>query len=170
MSMILSDELVRVLRYATDEAMRTGAREVGVDHVLLAIIRDGNNGAADVLRMLGVDLQECKHFIESRISRGTMVPFSERDSIAVSREVQSMISLSMAEASSRGCDRAGAVHALSSMFNLSGGEGRKYLAELGVTRSAVDGLAPAVSKPASPVTGPAISYIGINSTNNKISS
>lgn len=167
MPMIISDEFDRILNYAADEAMRTGSMEVGADHLLLAIIRDGENEAADILRMLGVDLQECKHFIESRISHGAMVPFADRDNVRLSREAGSLINMSMAESERAGGTVTGTAQALSALMGLSGGAGRMYLSELGVTAGAVRSLAAEHGKPKPDVPHPNVQFIGIFNTNNK---
>lgn len=176
MTMIISDELARILDYATDEAMRTGSGEVGVDHVVLAIVRDGENEAADILRMLGVDLQELKHFVESRLSRGVMVPYSHRDSVTVSRNVQGLVNVAMSEASSRGTGITGSAYVLSSIFSFPAGVGRAFLSELGITKEAVLKLAAEVVQTgneeahATSLTHAGAGFIGISTGNNKIAS
>ena len=45
MEIKISDELNDIIRYARDEAMRTGSYGIGPDHLFLGILRHGENAA-----------------------------------------------------------------------------------------------------------------------------
>ena len=77
MEIKISRELNVIMNFARDEAMRTGSYGISPDHLFLGIIRHGDNGAADTLRALGVDLDEFKKFIDERIRTDKYIPFSE---------------------------------------------------------------------------------------------
>ena len=49
MEIKVSEELNFIIRYAGDEAMRTGYYAIGHDHLFLGIIRHGDNDACRVL-------------------------------------------------------------------------------------------------------------------------
>ena len=55
MEIKISDELNDIIRYARDEAMRTGSYGIGPDHLFLGILRHGENAACKVIVGLGVD-------------------------------------------------------------------------------------------------------------------
>ena len=76
MEMHVSDELNRILNYAREEAMRTGAYEIGTDHLLLGLLRAGDNSACSALTALGIDLADFKLFVESQIFKRQSVPYS----------------------------------------------------------------------------------------------
>jgi len=133
MGTILSDELSRILGYAADEAMRTGFLEICPDHLLLAVIRDGANDASDALAALGIDLLECKHFIESRIARGVMIPYARKEEVGISRDVQNLLNVAMLEASVSGSEKTGTSHLMAALMKICVCEGRTYLMESGLS-------------------------------------
>ena len=45
MEMKISDELNLIVRYAREEAMRTGSYGIGTDHLVLGILRHADNNA-----------------------------------------------------------------------------------------------------------------------------
>lgn len=137
MQMILSDEVIRLLDYAADEAMRTGSREISPDHLLLAIIRDGENTAAECLRRAEVDQEACKAFIEERISCGVMVPYELKAEVTHSRDVSSIMNLSVAGAQMRGSDRVAAADVLVSVLKMEEGVGKTCLKSKGITSGTV---------------------------------
>jgi len=51
----LAERTKRVIELAVDEARRTGQRYIGTEHLLLGIVRDKENIAADILNSLGVN-------------------------------------------------------------------------------------------------------------------
>jgi ATP-dependent Clp protease ATP-binding subunit ClpA len=51
-----TEEFERVIALATEEAQRTGQDNIGIDHLLLAILREENSTAARVLRERGADI------------------------------------------------------------------------------------------------------------------
>ena len=55
MQIRISEELNTILLYARDEAMRTGSYAIGADHLMLGILRHGENAACLLLQELGVD-------------------------------------------------------------------------------------------------------------------
>ena len=50
-----TEEFERVIAMAAEEAQRTGRDDIGIDHLLLAILREENSTAARVLRERGAD-------------------------------------------------------------------------------------------------------------------
>ena len=67
MEMKISDELNLIVRYAREEAMRTGSYGIGTDHLVLGILRHADNNACRALRGLGADPEEMKQFIDVHI-------------------------------------------------------------------------------------------------------
>ena len=60
MEMKISDELNLIVRYAREEAMRTGSYGIGTDHLVLGILRHADNNACRALRGLGADPEHVK--------------------------------------------------------------------------------------------------------------
>ena len=66
MQIQISDQLNGIIKYAREEAMRTGSYGIGPDHLFLGIIRHEDNNAFQVLQGLGVEPAELKTFIDGR--------------------------------------------------------------------------------------------------------
>lgn len=62
-----SQRVKDVLTYSREEAMRLGNDAVGVEHLLLGIIREGDGKAIHILKGLGVDLQSLRKSIENAV-------------------------------------------------------------------------------------------------------
>lgn len=60
-----------VITYSREEALRLGHDYIGIEHLLLGIIREGEGLAVKILVSLDVDLVELRKFIESAVKTGT---------------------------------------------------------------------------------------------------
>ena len=60
MEIKISDELNSIIRYAREEAMRTGSYGIAPDHLFLGMVRHGENDACRVLVALGVDTADMR--------------------------------------------------------------------------------------------------------------
>ena len=85
MEIKVSEELNFIIRYAGDEAMRTGYYAIGHDHLFLGIIRHGDNDACRVLQILGIDPDDFKRFIDSHIFSKDPIPYTDSDRLYFSR-------------------------------------------------------------------------------------
>ncbi|MFW6351349.1 MAG: Clp protease N-terminal domain-containing protein, partial [Bacteroidota bacterium] len=56
-----------VITYSREEAVRNGNDYIGIEHLLLGIIREGEGLAIQILMNLGVDLHKIKSNIERTI-------------------------------------------------------------------------------------------------------
>src|SRR4051794_9451773 len=65
MSDRFTDQARRVLQLAEDEARRFNQEYVGTDHLLLGILREGENPAARTLTRLGVGLTHVRLVMET---------------------------------------------------------------------------------------------------------
>ncbi len=80
---LFTEKAIRAIMLAQEEARRMGHSLVGTEQVLLGIIREKNNVAAQVLADLGVTLDAARQETEAMIGRGTGVvpaelPFTPR--------------------------------------------------------------------------------------------
>jgi ATP-dependent Clp protease ATP-binding subunit ClpC len=65
-----SGKVKDVISYSKEEALRLGHDYIGVEHLLLGIIREGNGLAVKILSNLGVDLKELRNNIEASTKVG----------------------------------------------------------------------------------------------------
>ena len=132
MEIKISKELNVIINFARDEAMRTGNYGISPDHLFLGIIRHGDNGAADTLRALGVDLDEFKKFIDERIRTDKYIPFSEFEKITLSRGAYNILSLTILEATMAMSGIVRPEHLLLALCKASaGGYGQTWLNDRG---------------------------------------
>ncbi|MBA5628360.1 ATP-dependent Clp protease ATP-binding subunit [Moheibacter lacus] len=59
-----SQKVKDVIAYSKEEALRLGHDQIGTEHLLLGILRDGDSKAVSILESLNVDLKEVREKIE----------------------------------------------------------------------------------------------------------
>lgn len=132
-----SDELGKIVEYARDEAMRTGYYAICTEHLLLGMLRHGDNKACRLMESLGEDLDQLKRRIDAQILRSESIPYDDMDDIYLSRDAQNSLSLSVLEASMRGITEAGSAELLLALTRAEGDPCREILASSGIDRSAL---------------------------------
>ena len=58
MNGMFTDRVKRVMQLARDESVRLGNDYVGTEHLLLGLLREGDGGAINVFRSMGIDIEE----------------------------------------------------------------------------------------------------------------
>ena len=137
----VSQEVLRILAYAKEEAMRTGDYSISPDHFLLGILRHRDNDACRILQELGVDLEEMKNCVEGSIFRPRHISWGEADTINFSRSAQKTLNLCIVEATIAASDRIIATHLLLAISSSSGSASIKYLKSLGIDHSSISAYA-----------------------------
>ena len=132
MQILISDQLNGIIKYAREEAMRTGSYGIGPDHLFLGIIRHEDNTAFQVLCGLGVEPAELKSFIDGRIFTNETIPFSEIDHINFSRQAQNVLSITVMEATRLKSPEAAPHHLLLALCRTTDSYGQAYLRARGV--------------------------------------
>ena len=69
-----SPQVKDVITYSREEALRLGHSYIGVEHLLLGLIREGESVAVKVLINLEVDLSKLRRLIESSIKSTASQP------------------------------------------------------------------------------------------------
>ena len=80
-------DLQRIFSYAREEAARLGNREATLDHIFLALLRDGNNEATAALEALGADKAMVRAEIESVLKESQSIPYEESKDIKFSSDI-----------------------------------------------------------------------------------
>ena len=137
----VSQEVLRILAYAKEEAMRTGDYSISPDHILLGILRHADNDACRILEALGVELDEMKNCIEGSIFRPKHISWGEADTISFSRSAQNTLNLCIVEATIAASDRIIATHLLLAISSSSGSASIKYLKSLALDHSVISAYA-----------------------------
>ena len=110
MQLSFSEELTRILSYAREEALRTGHRAMGADHVVLGILRHAGNRACTLLRDLDIDPAEFKLELDSLLFRNS--PLQYHDPVVPHISLERMMSLAGYEALRCGSGCVSAIHLL----------------------------------------------------------
>jgi ATP-dependent Clp protease ATP-binding subunit ClpC len=67
MSLKFSTQMKEIISFSREEAERLGNDYIGTEHLLLGLIREGDNTAIHILKGLNVDIKEMQNEIESSI-------------------------------------------------------------------------------------------------------
>ena len=95
----LSDKLNTILSLSKEEAERLMHPEVTAEHLLLGMLRDGQNKAVEILSQMGVDLSELRMRLESvHIASDAGADKVPIEKIALSLAVTRLLKISMLEA------------------------------------------------------------------------
>src|SRR5437868_6685957 len=105
-----NDRAKRVLALAQDEAIRFNHNYIGVEHLLLGLVREGEGVAARVLDSLGVDLRKARSSVEAIIGRGKET--TSPSEITLSPRTKKVIELAVDEARKLGHSNVGTEHLL----------------------------------------------------------
>ena len=79
-----SSRVQMVIQFSREEAMRLGHDYIGTEHLLLGLLREGEGIAAEIMKNVGLDLDELRKAIEDtvRASGETAtignIPFTKR--------------------------------------------------------------------------------------------
>jgi len=119
----------KVLALAQEEAVRLGHNNIGTEHILLGLIREGEGIAAKALIALGLGLEKIQDEVESLIGRGQEQP----SSIAYTPRAKKVIELSMDEARKLGHTYVGTEHILLGLIREGEGVAARVLNNLGVS-------------------------------------
>ena len=65
-----------ILRYAGEEAVKTGWTTITVEHFILGMIRQEDNEACRFLEENGLSLQHIKAMILDRLDKGYSIPYN----------------------------------------------------------------------------------------------
>jgi ATP-dependent Clp protease ATP-binding subunit ClpC len=119
----------KVLALAQEEAVRLGHNNIGTEHILLGLIREGDGIAAKALIGLGLGLEKIQDEVESLIGRGSEQPTN----IAYTPRAKKVIELSMDEARKLGHTYVGTEHILLGLIREGEGVAARVLNNLGVS-------------------------------------
>ena len=106
-----SQRVKDVLAYSREEALRLGNEYIGVEHLLLGIIREGEGMAIQILKYLGVDLLEVRKSIEAAIANFTHRE-KEVDNLPLVKQAERALKLTYLEAKLFNNDLIGTEHLL----------------------------------------------------------
>jgi ATP-dependent Clp protease ATP-binding subunit ClpC len=123
-----TDRARRVVVQAQEEARMLNHSFIGTEHILLALIDEGDGAGVRALESLGISLDAVRQQVEEIIGRGQYtssahIPFTPRAKRA--------LELSLTEAAQLGNDRVGTEHILLGLIREGDGVAAQVLVKLG---------------------------------------
>ncbi|MCF8365798.1 MAG: ATP-dependent Clp protease ATP-binding subunit [Bacteroidales bacterium] len=93
-----SQRVKDVLNYSREEALRLNNDYIGLEHLILGILREGEGLAIQILNYLGVDLFEYRRLIEQSISSTTSKTIKNRENLPLVKQAERALKLTYLEA------------------------------------------------------------------------
>ncbi|WP_261134690.1 ATP-dependent protease ATP-binding subunit ClpC [Bacillus sp. Marseille-Q3570] len=119
----------KVLALAQEEAIRLGHNNVGTEHILLGLVREGEGIAAKALSVLGLSPEKIQKEVETLIGKGQ----ESVQTIHYTPRAKKVIELSMDEARKLGHSYVGTEHILLGLIREGEGVAARVLNNLGVS-------------------------------------
>ena len=119
----------KVLALAQEEAIRLGHNNIGTEHILLGLVREGEGIAAKALYALGLGSDKIQKEVENLIGRGSEIA----QTIHYTPRAKKVIELSMDEARKLGHSYVGTEHVLLGLIREGEGVAARVLSNLGVS-------------------------------------
>lgn len=130
-----TDRARKVMLLAHGEAQRLQHNDVGSEHILLAIAKEGSGVGANVLKNLDVDLRTIGREVEKPVPSGTDV--GPMGKLALSPHAKKVLEYSLEEARNLGHNYVGSEHLLLGLLRDEGGVAAQILTQLGLRLSEV---------------------------------
>ena len=119
----------KVLALSQEEAVRLGHNNIGTEHILLGLVREGEGIAAKALSSLGLETEKIQEEVEQLIGRGQKAS----QTIHYTPRAKKVIELSMDEARKLGHSYVGTEHILLGLIREGEGVAARVLNNLGVS-------------------------------------
>ena len=119
----------KVLALAQEEAIRLSHSNIGTEHILLGLVREGEGIAAKALTALGLSPEKIQKEVEGLIGKGT----EKSQTIHYTPRAKKVIELSMDEARKLGHSYVGTEHILLGLIREGEGVAARVLGNLGVS-------------------------------------
>ena len=93
-----STQVKEIISYSREEALRLGNDFIGTEHLVLGLIRDGENTAMKILKALNVDLYELRKEIELAVKDKTGKNIANINSLPLTKQAEKVIRITVLEA------------------------------------------------------------------------
>jgi ATP-dependent Clp protease ATP-binding subunit ClpC len=130
-----NDRAKRVLALAQDEAIRMHHDHLGVDHLGLALIREGSGVAARALQSLGVDPAKFRMGVERAVPRGD--PEKDISEVTLTPRLKRIVEIANEESVQRGDPQTGTEHLLLAIVKEGESVAAAVLGSLGIAEDQV---------------------------------
>jgi ATP-dependent Clp protease ATP-binding subunit ClpC len=134
-----SPQVRDVIQYSREEALRLGHNYIGVEHLLLGLIREGESLALKILVQLDVDLNRLRKMVEGSIKGSSALAgnFNAPGQIPLVKQAERILKITYLEAKAYKASLVGTEHLLLSIMKDQDNVATKQLLALGVDYQAV---------------------------------
>ena len=105
-----------VITYSREEALRLGHNYIGIEHLLLGLIREGEGNAMKILHRLDVDLDQLRRQVESAMEPASAMRPPDKDKITLIKQAEKMLKITFLEAKLFKSNQIDTEHLLLSML------------------------------------------------------
>ena len=140
MHLQLTNELNDILTYAKEEAMRLGNMIVSTDHLVLGILRHGENITVETLAAMGANTAELKAHLEEALKATEPVPFEKENMVSLSKASENALKIMFLEARSLHTIKPDSSHLMLAILRAQDGWTAKYLEQIEITYSRFRGM------------------------------
>ncbi|MFN5936674.1 MAG: ATP-dependent Clp protease ATP-binding subunit, partial [Sphingobacteriales bacterium] len=91
-------QVKEIISFSREEALRLGNDFIGTEHLLLGLIREGENTAVKILKNLNVDLYELRKEVELAVKDKTGKNIANINSLPLTRQAEKVIRVTVLEA------------------------------------------------------------------------
>jgi ATP-dependent Clp protease ATP-binding subunit ClpC len=107
-----SQRVKNVLTYSREEAIRLGNEYIGLEHLLLGILREGDGMAVQILQYFGINLDELKRTIEKAVVNPDANVSKKAENIPLVKQAERALKITYLEAKLYNSDLIGTEHLL----------------------------------------------------------
>jgi ATP-dependent Clp protease ATP-binding subunit ClpC len=111
-----STQVKEIISFSREEALRLGNDFIGTEHLVLGILREGENTAIRILKTLNVDLYELRKEIEVAVKDKTGKTIANANSVPLTKQAEKVIRLTLLEAKSYKSPQAETEHLMLSIL------------------------------------------------------
>src|SRR6201747_2414909 len=93
-----SAQVKEIIRFSREEALRLGNDFIGIEHLLLGLILDGENTAMRVLKQFNIDIYELRKEVELAVRDKTGKNIANINSLPLTKQAEKIIRVTVLEA------------------------------------------------------------------------
>ncbi|MCU7548227.1 ATP-dependent Clp protease ATP-binding subunit [Chitinophagaceae bacterium LB-8] len=93
-----SSQVKEIISFSREEALRLGNDFIGTEHLLLGLIREGDNTAVRILKTFNVDLYELRKEVELAVKDKTGKNIANINSLPLTKQAEKVIRVTVLEA------------------------------------------------------------------------
>ncbi|MFM7358052.1 MAG: ATP-dependent Clp protease ATP-binding subunit [Sediminibacterium sp.] len=111
-----SSQVKEIIAYSREEALRLGNDFIGTEHLLLGLIREGDNTAIKVLKHMNVNLSELRKEVELAVKDKSGKNFGNINNLPLTKQAEKVIRVTVLEAKSQKSQTVETEHLLLSIL------------------------------------------------------